>query len=176
MDSFGLPDGSHGMKGKAAIRHIQNEAAVFRTHTDVGDLHEFRSWGLTTVGRCVEGFGHVHRQLYFRLGLRITFLFFAATRMHPLQGRVQHEPPCSLLCRKPETSKAKIIELPEKYIGGIRRTRPLQAAAGHEMVGQEVRDVECSLLWNSNGNCDSHEARNTYFRQRADAGDHGTRD
>ena len=40
--------------------------------------------------------------------------------MHPLQGQVQPELPCPLSCGKLDTSKAKIDELPEKYIGAIR--------------------------------------------------------
>ncbi len=64
------------MKGKTAVRDIQDEAAVFRTHADVGDLHEFRSWSLTTVRLRHRGFAHLHRQLYFRLGVWIAFYFF----------------------------------------------------------------------------------------------------
>jgi len=95
------------MKRKAAVRDIQNEAAVFRPHTDIGGLHEFRSRGLTTVRGGIEGIRHWHTQLYFRLGRRIAFCFMAAARMYPLQGRVQHELPCPLSCGKAETSKGK---------------------------------------------------------------------
>src|SRR5580693_481622 len=116
MDCFSRLDGSNGMKGKTAVRDIQNEAAIFRPHADIGGLHEFRSWRLTTVRGGVEGIRHWHTQLYFRLGRRIAFRIIAAARMYPLQGRVQHELPCPLSCGKAGTSKAKIINLPEKYI------------------------------------------------------------
>src|SRR5690349_10425850 len=83
------------MKGKTTVRDVQSEAAVFRAHTDVGDLCELHSWGLTTFNRCIEEFGHVDRQLYFWLGLWAAFYFFARARVHPLQGRVRCELPRS---------------------------------------------------------------------------------
>ena len=57
---FILAHGSHGMKGQAAVGDIENEAAVFRAHADIGDLHELGSWSLTAVGNRLRGCAHLY--------------------------------------------------------------------------------------------------------------------
>ncbi len=59
--------------------------------------------------------------------------------MYPLQGRVQAELPRPLSCGKLGTSKAKISDLPEKYIRVIRAMRSdSSGAAWREMVREEA--------------------------------------
>ena len=55
-----LADRSHGMKGQAAVGDIENQAAVFRAHADIGDLHELGSWSLTAVGNRLRGCAHLY--------------------------------------------------------------------------------------------------------------------
>jgi len=63
--------------------------------------------------------------------------------MHPLQGQVQPELPCPLSCGKLDTSKAKIDELPEKYIGAIRAALEL-VHAGKYNRQREIAFEYCS--------------------------------
>ena len=53
------------------------------------------------------------------------FCLVTAARMHPLQVRVQLEPPRPLSCAKRGTSKAKIGDLPEKYIVATSGLNPV---------------------------------------------------
>jgi hypothetical protein len=72
----------------------------------------------------------------------MVLFFIEAARMDPLQGQVQPELPCPLSCGSLDTSKAKIDEMPERYIGVIRAAR--------RKVGRERgRDVQCRLFCNS---------------------------
>ena len=70
------------MKRKTAVGNIQNEAAVLRTHADVGDLREFRPRSLTTVRRCHRGFAHLLTQPYFRQARQVPLYLFQAARIH----------------------------------------------------------------------------------------------
>jgi hypothetical protein len=106
------------MKGKAAVGDIQDEAAVFRTHADVGDLHEFRSRSLTSVRRCHHGFAHLHGQLYSGLGTRIAFYFFEAVRMHPLPESNLTRTAMSTIVRKTGHVKGEYIRFARKVYWG----------------------------------------------------------
>ena len=133
------------MKGEAAIGDVQDQAAIFGAHADVGDLHEFSPGRLAAVGRCVV-LRHWRRQLDFRLGKRKKFYFLAALRLDLLQGQVQSELPRTLSFGNPGTSKAKIEGLPEKYIGPTQRRGALRPpAANPGMVPAPDRDVQCRL-------------------------------
>jgi hypothetical protein len=70
--------------------------------------------------------------------------------MHLLQGQVQAELPCPLSCGNPDTSKAKNKRIVRKvYWGDSQGVAMAAHAAGHEMVGEEARDVQCRLFRNS---------------------------
>ncbi len=63
------------MKGEAAVGDIQNEAAVFRAHADIGDLHEFRSRSLTAVRRRYSKIRAFAQTTLFPAGVWIVLLF-----------------------------------------------------------------------------------------------------
>ncbi len=57
------------MKRQAAIGDIQNQAAIFGTHADIGDIHEFRSWSLAAVSRLHRGFHSFAQTSQFPAGV-----------------------------------------------------------------------------------------------------------
>jgi hypothetical protein len=65
--------------------------------------------------------------------------------MHPLQGQVQPELPCPLSCGNHNTSKAKIDELPEKYIRPIRSALELLHAGSAE-TAQDNAALNLSIV------------------------------
>src|SRR6266851_5352772 len=176
MDCFRLSDRGDGMKGKSAVRDIQNETTVFRAHADIGDLHEFRSWSLTTVSLCHRGIAHLHRQLYFRLGIWSAFYFLR--QLGCTCFKVRSKPNCRVHYRAGNLTRQrrKTNELSEKYIGAIRAARPRQSTRqGSKWFGRKpaMYNAACSEV--HGGSRDANEACDTHLRQRADIGDHGTR-
>src|SRR5579864_6651636 len=117
MNGFGRLHGSDGLKGKAAVGDIQNEAAVFGAHADISDLYEFRSRSLTAFWRRDWGFAHSHSWPYFLLGSVSLFIFLRQSSRTYFTRRVPHALPCPLSCGKFDSSNAKKEGLPQKYIG-----------------------------------------------------------
>jgi len=84
--------------------------------------------------------------------------------MHPFTSRVQPQLPCPLLCYDLDTSKAKINELPEKYIGAIRATRPsLSTRPSAKWLERKhtLYNPACAGILNED--CDEHETCDTHF-------------
>src|ERR1700688_4207735 len=92
MDGFSRLDRGNGVKEKSAVGDVQDEAAVFRAHTDVGNLHEFRSWSMTTLRLRLRRFAHLHRQLYFRLGSG--WFYFLLRQREWTRFKVRSNPNC----------------------------------------------------------------------------------